>query len=240
MGTNTSDIEVRTQRDGTRVTDSDGNVQVSCPLVDVILPTGMNEQVPMPHINLSISRYDPESLRGSHTRTHNTGMQETIPQLDGPVSVRSISRRRMSENARIEQESFQRTTASSRREYLGESSDNTHSDWRTYEDQRLPERGRYQGQNGRPPDRRSYQDRGYSRRGYTNQDGRPPGRGGPLIEMEDPLIMEDPLMMEEPLMMEDPLMIEDPLMMEDLWEMDNILDTLEDKDHQVPKDPLDL
>ena len=34
---------------------------------------------------------------------------------------------------------------------------------------------RNQGQNGRPPDRRSYEDRGYSRRGYSNQDGRPPG-----------------------------------------------------------------
>ena len=107
MGTNTSDIEVRPQRDGARVIDSDDDdVQVSCPHVDVILPSGMNEQMPMPHINLSISRYDPESLRGSHTRTHDTGIQETIPQLDGPVSVQSRSRRRMSENARIKQESF--------------------------------------------------------------------------------------------------------------------------------------
>ena len=37
MGTNTSDIEVRPQRDGIRVIDSDGNAQVSCLLVDVIL-----------------------------------------------------------------------------------------------------------------------------------------------------------------------------------------------------------
>ena len=100
MGTNTSDIEARPQRDGTRVTDSDDDAQVPCPLVNVILPTGMNEQVSMPHINLSISRYDPESLRGSHTRTHDTGIQEMIPQLDGPVSVPSWIRRRMSENAR--------------------------------------------------------------------------------------------------------------------------------------------
>ena len=78
MGTNMSHIEVRPQRDGIRVIDSDDDAQVSYPLVDVILPTGMNEQVPMPHINLSISRYDPESLRGSHTRTHNTGIQKKI------------------------------------------------------------------------------------------------------------------------------------------------------------------
>ena len=88
MGTNTSDIEVRSQRDGARVIDSDDDdVQVSCPHVDVILPSGMNEQMSMPHINLSISRYDPESLRGSHTRSHDMGNQEMIPQLDGPVSV---------------------------------------------------------------------------------------------------------------------------------------------------------
>ena len=88
MGTNTSDIEVRPQRDEARVIDlDDDDVQVFCPRVDVILPSGMNEQMPMPHINLSISRYDPELSRGSHTRTHDTGMEETIPQLDGPTSV---------------------------------------------------------------------------------------------------------------------------------------------------------
>ena len=39
MGTDTSDIEVRPQRDGVRVIDSDDDdVQVSCPHVDVILP----------------------------------------------------------------------------------------------------------------------------------------------------------------------------------------------------------
>ena len=83
MGTNTSDIEVRPQRDGIRVTNSDDNAQASCPLVDVILPTGMSEQVPMPHINLSILGYDPESLRGSHVRMQDTGIQESIPQLEG-------------------------------------------------------------------------------------------------------------------------------------------------------------
>ena len=107
IGTNTSDIEVRPQRNGAGVIESDDdNVQASCPHVDVILPSGMNEQMPMPHINLSISQYDPESLRCSHTRSHDSKIQETVPQLDGPVSVRSRSRRRMSENARIKQNSF--------------------------------------------------------------------------------------------------------------------------------------
>ena len=106
MGTNTSDIEVRPQREGIRVIDSDNDkVQVSCPHVDVILPRGINEQTPMPHINLSISQYDPELLRGSHARSHDTGMQ-MISQLDGPVSVQSSIRRIITENARIEPESF--------------------------------------------------------------------------------------------------------------------------------------
>ena len=59
---------------------------------------------------------------------------------------------------------------------------------------------------------------------------------GIQIGMEDPLMeMEDPLMEMEDLLME----MEDPLMMEDPLEMDNTLDTLEDEDHQAPKDPQD-
>ena len=104
MGTNMLDVEVRHQRDGIRVMTLDDNAQASCPLVDVILPTGMNEQVPTPHINLSISGYDPESLRGSHIRTQDTGIQESssMPQLDGPVSIPSRDRRRLLEDIRIE------------------------------------------------------------------------------------------------------------------------------------------
>ena len=58
----------------------DDNAQGSCLLVNVTLPTGMSEQVPMPHINLSISGYDPESLRCSHVRTQDARIQESIPQ----------------------------------------------------------------------------------------------------------------------------------------------------------------
>ena len=64
-----------------------------------------------------------------------------IPQLDGPISV--CSRRRISENAR--------TAMMHRREYPGESSDDSHSDQRTYDNRRPPER-RYQEWSGRPPD----------------------------------------------------------------------------------------
>ena len=75
---------MRLQREGTRAMTSDSGAQASFPLVDVILTTGVNEQMPMPHINLSISGYEPES-RGSHSRTQDIGIQENTPppQLDG-------------------------------------------------------------------------------------------------------------------------------------------------------------
>ena len=137
----------------------------------------------------------------------------------------------MPENARIEQESFQRITTSHRREYLGESSDDACSD-RTYGDQRPLEEGRCHGQHGRPHNRRRYEDGGYSGRWYSNRGGGPPDGGGPLM-------IEDPLMVEDPQIMEDPLVMEGPLMMEDPQEMEGILDTLEDKDPLVPQDLLD-
>ena len=217
MGTNTSDIEVAPQRDGSRVMTLEGNVQAFCPLVDVILPSGMNEQVPMPHINLSISGYGPESLKGSHIRTQDTRGQEnlTIPQLDGPVSVPIRDRRRLPEDIRIEQEypqegtCLQGTSVSCRREYSRDSSD----DNRSYRDQRPPERGRYPNQNGRPP---------ASGRYLIGIEG--------LLEEED-ILEEDCLMVEDPL---NSLMVEDPLM-----EMEDPLDPPVDKDHQVLKDILD-
>ena len=44
MGTNTLDVEVIPQRDGSRIMTLESNAQVSCPLVDIILPTGMSKQ----------------------------------------------------------------------------------------------------------------------------------------------------------------------------------------------------
>ena len=117
IGTNTSDIEVRSQRDGVRLADSDnGDVQVSYPYVKVIPLTGTDKLIPVSHINPSTFRYDPEVTRSSHASIHDTGGQETIPQLDGLVSVQPRLRgRRLLEHARIEQDSVQRTTASHRR-----------------------------------------------------------------------------------------------------------------------------
>ena len=156
---------MRSQREETRVDDSSND--------EVIIPSNRNAQMPVSHSNLS--SYDTELTGGSHMRTCNT---EMVPQLDGPISV--CSRRRMSENARTEQESFQRTAVTHRREYPDESSNDSHSGQRTYDDRRPPER-RYQEGSGRPPDGGNNQDRGYSRR------GRPPDRsGGPPDEWRTP------------------------------------------------------
>ena len=178
---NTSEIEVRSQRDGAEVIESDeDNVQISCPHVEVAPPTDVNEQVHVPHINLLTSRYVPESTRGSCISTYDTGTQETIPQLDGPISVPSKLRRRSSECAGIEPGSDPRTTVSHRREYPGDDNDDSPNDRRSYQDCRPPERGRSQGHNGRPPERECQPSRGYSRRDYTSQNGGPPDGGGSL------------------------------------------------------------
>ena len=72
VGINTSEIEVRSQRDGAEVVKSDeDNVQISCPHVEVTPPTDAIEQVHLSHIDLSTSRYVPESTRGSYMSTYD-------------------------------------------------------------------------------------------------------------------------------------------------------------------------
>ena len=95
VGINTSEIEVRSQRDGAEVVKSDeDNVWISCPHVKVMPPTDTIEQVHVPHINLLTSRYVPGSTRGLCMSTYDIETRETIPQLDGPISVPSRLRRR--------------------------------------------------------------------------------------------------------------------------------------------------
>ena len=107
-----SDIEVRSQREETRVDDLSSD--------EVIVPSNRNAQMPVPCSN--VSSYDTKFTGGSHMRTHD---KEMVPQLDGPISV--CSRRRMSENERTGQESSQRTAMTHKREYPDESSNNSHS-----------------------------------------------------------------------------------------------------------------
>ena len=134
MGTNTSDIEVRPHRDGTRASTLDPNAQASLPIVDVMLPSGEGDQLAIPQINLSILGYEPNSLRDSHIRSPAMRAQEIsiIPQLDGPVSLptRNPIGRRAQEDSRLVGQEYsqggtdvQRASIPRRREYLEECSD---------------------------------------------------------------------------------------------------------------------
>ena len=168
------DREVRTHLAGRNI-NVDADTQTSCLLNDIALPTNVSGQRPVQYADQSV--HDSESLRGSHIGSPNARIHETMPQLDGPVPVWSSSGRQIVENAKIEQESFQRMTAPHRREYLEESSDYVPSDRRTYGGRRFCKEGRSHGKHGRSSDRRRYEDGVYSRRGYVNRGGGPPDDG---------------------------------------------------------------
>ena len=135
VGVNTSEVEVRSQRGGAELVESDeDNVQISCPHVEVTPPTDAIEQIHVPHI---------DSSRDSHMSTYDIGTQETIPQLDGPIAVPSRLRRgRILECMRMESHPDSRTTTSHRREYPGDDSEDFHLNRRSDRDHRSPERRR--------------------------------------------------------------------------------------------------
>ena len=89
IGTNTSDVVVESTRDRTRTLDIEANAQTSISIVDVLLPSNLRDHVMIPHVNLSIPGYEPDSLRTSGVRSPSMWAQEVsaIPQLDGPRSL---------------------------------------------------------------------------------------------------------------------------------------------------------
>ena len=105
MGTNTSDVEARPHRDGTRVVTLDANIQTPLLIVDIMIPTGGEDQIALPQINLSISGYQPNSLRDSQLGSSDVRAQEisVLPQVDRLVSAptRGNIRGRILESARI-------------------------------------------------------------------------------------------------------------------------------------------
>ena len=128
VGINTSDIEVRFQRDGAEVIESDeDNAQIPHLHIEVPLLVDTIEQVHVPHSDQSTSRYVPESTRSSGMSAYDTGTRGAIPQLDGPISVPSRSQRRSIDCMRNELDSDPRTTTSHRREYPGDDSDDSHN-----------------------------------------------------------------------------------------------------------------
>ena len=168
MGTNTSDVVIEPTGSGPRPSHMEANAQTSIPIVDVLLPSGLGDHITMPHVNLSISDYEPDTLRTSGLRSPPMRAQEvsTIPQLDGPGSLptRDPTRGRGDRCLdQVEQDPSQggtyvwRASTGRRRAYPGGDGD---SDGyrRLHRDQRPPDRGGYQG--GRPPDRGGHPDRG--------------------------------------------------------------------------------
>ena len=86
MGTNTSDVMIEATGSSQRPSCMETNAQPSIPIVDVLLPSGLGDHVPIPHVNLSKLGYESDSLRTSGLRPPSMRTQEgpTIPQLDGP------------------------------------------------------------------------------------------------------------------------------------------------------------
>ena len=62
----------------------EANAQASIPIVDLLLPSGQGNYVTIPHVNLSISGYELDSLRTSSMRSPSMQAQEVsaIPQVD--------------------------------------------------------------------------------------------------------------------------------------------------------------
>ena len=87
--TNISDVVVESARDRIRTSNMEANAQASISIVDVMLPSGRGDHVMIPHVNLSISGYELDSLRTSSMRSPSIRAQDvsTIPQLDGHGSL---------------------------------------------------------------------------------------------------------------------------------------------------------
>ena len=85
IGTNTLDVEVEPDKDRLRTSTVEGNAHTSILIVDVLLPSGHGDHVKIPHVNLSIRGYEPDSLRtlvGTRSpsmRTHE--IQEEIAMM---------------------------------------------------------------------------------------------------------------------------------------------------------------
>ena len=89
IGTDTSDVVVESTRDRTRTSTIEANAQTTIPIVHVLLPCSHEDHIMIPHVNLSISGYERDSLRTSGMRSPSMQLQEVsaIPRVDGPRSL---------------------------------------------------------------------------------------------------------------------------------------------------------
>ena len=83
----------------------DANAQTSILIMDIMLPSGRGDHLAISQVNLSISGYEPDSLRNSHGRSPSRRAQEILimPQLDGPASLPMTDTigRRVQEDSRL-------------------------------------------------------------------------------------------------------------------------------------------
>ena len=113
VGTNILDVIIEPNGDRLRTSTVEANAHTSIPIVDVLLPSGHEDHVKIPHVNFSITGYEPDSLRtlvGMGTPSMRTQEISTIPQLDGLgfLPIRDPIGRRIQEISRsAEGESFQ-------------------------------------------------------------------------------------------------------------------------------------
>ena len=68
----------------------DTHMHTSIPIVDVLLPSGHEDHARIPHVNLSIMAYEPETLRtlaGMRSPSVRAPEISMIPQMDGARSL---------------------------------------------------------------------------------------------------------------------------------------------------------
>ena len=72
-----------------RIQQVGATTQTSAPPSKVIIPPRIADNIDIPHVNLSASGYEPDSLGSSGMRSPPARAQETsiVPQLDGPRSL---------------------------------------------------------------------------------------------------------------------------------------------------------
>ena len=96
---------MRPDRDRSRTSTMEANAQTSIPIVDIMLPSSRGDHLAIPQVNLSISRYEPDTLRNSQVRSPTVRAQEIsiMPQLDGLASLpmRDPIGRRIQEGPRL-------------------------------------------------------------------------------------------------------------------------------------------
>ena len=149
--TNTSEVEVRPQREE--------------PRTDIMY----SQDVQRPTSHGGLSSLEIDNVGGSPIRPCVT---DIMPQLDGPTSVHA--------RRRSKQEFVRRTATIPRGGYPDESDSDSHDNRRSRDEQRYSGRRRhYHDRDGRPPDRGNDQERGHLRSGRPPDRGPPDDRRPP-------------------------------------------------------------